>query len=277
MKKVIASILTICISMAAFAQGLKTPSASTSQTIKQEFSLSEIEVAYARPNVKGRAIFGDLVPFGKPWRTGANMATKVTFGEDVKVGGQMITKGSYALYTIPNKAEWTVILNKGIGNWGLGGYKAEDNVASFAVVPTKLKQKVESFTIDFSDITATTLNLNIAWDKTKVSIPVVADNDATIMANIDKAMEGDKKPYFGAASYYFENGKDLNKALTWVNKAVDETKDGYWIMLLKAKIQAKLGDVAGAMATSQLSKETAAKQGNPDYVKLNEKLQASLK
>lgn len=277
MKKVIVSLLCVGLISTSFAQGLKTPSASTSQTVKQEFSLSNVELVYARPNVKSRNIFGDLVPFGKPWRTGANGATKITFGEDVTVGGVAVKAGSYALYTVPNKTEWTIILNKGIGNWGVGGYTETDNVASFTVVPTKLKQKTESFSIDFSDIFATKMNINIAWDKTKVSIPVVAENDGVIMANIDKAMETDKKPYFAAANYYLENGKDLNKALNWINKAVEENPKAYWVMLAKAKIQGKLGDVAGALATSNLSKTTAAAEGNPDYVTLNEKFQAGLK
>lgn len=278
MKKLIYAIAgAFLASFGVSAQGIKTPSPSTTQTIKQEFALSSIELTYSRPNIKGRTIFGDLVPFGKVWRTGANAATKLTFGEDVKVGGIQVKAGTYVLYTIPNKDEWEIVLNKGLENWGVDGYKTEQDVARFKVKPIALPFTVETFTMQFENVQPAATDLHILWDKTLVSFPVTADIDGKIMSQIDKALNVDSKPYFQAASYYFEAGKDLNKALGWADKAIEQNAKAFWIYHLKAKIQAKLNDKAGAKATALKSIEYAKEAKNDDYVALNEKLIASLK
>ncbi len=270
-------LLSLFASINAMAQGLKTPAPSPTQTLKQDFALSSIEVNYSRPVAKGRKIFGDLVPFGKIWRTGANGATKVTFGEDVKVGGVSVKAGSYALYSVPNANEWEIILNKGVNNGGLSGYKTEEDVARFKVSSFSLPMHIESFTIIIGDVLPTSANLQILWENTAVIIPVVADIDTKIMQQIDNAMNVDNKPYFAAASYYFDNGKDLGKALEWVNKAIESSPKAYWMVHLKAKIQAKAGDKAGAKVTATKGIELAKEAKNDDYVVLNEKLIASLK
>ncbi len=270
-------LFSLFVSMNVMAQGLKTPAPSPSQTLKQDFALSSIEVNYSRPVAKGRKVFGDLVPFGKIWRTGANGATKVTFGEDVKVGGVPVKAGSYALYSVPNANEWEIILNKGVNNGGLSGYKTEEDVARFKVSSMSLPMHIESFTIIIGDVLPTSANLQILWENTAVSIPVTADIDTKIMQQIDNAMNVDSKPYFAAASYYFDNGKDLNKALEWVNKAIESSPKAYWMVHLKAKIQAKSGDKIGAKATALKGIELAKEGKNDDYVALNEKLIASLK
>ncbi len=277
MNKIVSSLLlTTLLSANIFAQELKTPAASPTQTIKQDFALSSIEIVYSRPSMKGRTIFGELVPFGKPWRTGANNATKITFGEDVKVGGVAVKAGSYALYTIPGPAEWEVILNKGIGNWGVFGYNVADDVAKFKVKPMDVGFSTETFSMQIGAVTSNSADIMLWWDQTAIMFTVTADIDNKIMADIDKAMNIDSKPYFAAAGYYFENGKDLNKALAWVNKAVEASPNAYWVMLLKAKIQQKMGDKAGAKISSMASLQMAKTQGNPDYVALNEKLLKSL-
>ncbi len=269
-------VFALVISLGAGAQGIKTPSPSPSQTLKQEFALSSIEINYSRPLVKGRKIFGDLVPYGKMWRTGANGATKITFGEDVKVGGVAVKAGSYALYSVPNKGEWEIILNKGVNNGGLSGYKTEEDVARFKAKAEELPFSIESFTIDIADVKANTASIDLLWDNVLVSIPVEADIDSKIMSQIDNAINTDSRPYFQAASYYFDNGKDLKKALEWVNKAIEAQPDAFWIAHLKAKIQAKSGDKAGAKATAQKSIALAKQAKNDDYVALNEKLIATL-
>ncbi|NBA85358.1 DUF2911 domain-containing protein [Emticicia sp. CRIBPO] len=269
-------VFALVISLGAGAQGIKTPSPSPSQTLKQEFALSSIEINYSRPLVKGRKIFGDLVPYGKMWRTGANGATKITFGEDVKVGGVAVKAGSYALYSIPNKGEWEIILNKGVNNGGLSGYKTEEDIARFKAKAEELPFSIESFTIDIADVKANTASIDLLWDNVLVSIPVEADIDSKIMTQIDNAINTDSRPYFQAASYYFDNGKDLKKALEWVNKAIEAQPDAFWIAHLKAKIQAKSGDKAGAKATAQKSIALAKQAKNDDYVALNEKLIATL-
>ncbi len=278
MKKLLYAIVaTVLASFGVNAQGIKTPAPSPTQTIKQDFALSSIEIVYSRPNMKGRTVFGDLAPYGKLWRTGANGATKVTFGEDVKVGGVAVKAGSYVLYTIPNKDEWEVILNKGLNNWGVDGYKAEEDVAKFKVKPMTLPMSMETFTMQVANVMPASAEIHVMWEKTAISIPVVADIDAKISKSIDNAMNVDNRPYFQAASYYFEAGKDLSKALSWADKAIENNPKAFWIMHLKAKIQAKLGDKAAATKTANESIASAKEAKNDDYVALNEKLIASLK
>ena len=278
MKKTIYAILaTLLVSFGVNAQAVKTPAPSTSQTIKQDFALSSIEIVYSRPNMKGRSVFGDLAPMGKLWRTGANGATKITFGEDVKVGGVAVKAGSYALYTIPNKDEWEVIVNKGINNWGTDGYKADEDVAKFKVKPMTLPMNIETFTMNIANVMPASADIQIMWEKTAISIPVTADIDAKISKSIDNAMNVDNRPYFQSASYYFETGKDLTKALSWADKAIENNPKAFWIMHLKAKIQAKLGDKVAATATAMKSIDSAKEAKNDDYVALNEKLIASMK
>lgn len=276
MKKVIIAALLLASSTVSMAQGVKMPAPSPTQTIKQDFALSSIEVNYSRPAMKGRVIFGDLVPFGKVWRTGANNATKVTFGEDVEIGGVAVKAGSYALYSIPEKNEWEIILNKGTQNWGSSGYATSDDVARFKVKTKALAQSVESFTIQIADVVSNKASIEIMWEKTGVSIPVVADIDTKIMAQINTAMNVDSRPYFQAASYYFEAGKDINKAKEWVAKAVEAQPKAYWVVYLQARILAKAGDKAGAKAASTQSMNLAKEAGNEDYVALNQKLMATL-
>ncbi len=277
MKKLVFLLSACLLTLATQAQTIKTPAPSPTQTIKQDFALSSIEVVYSRPNIKGRTVFGDLVPFGKLWRTGANAATKLTFGEDVSVGGVAVKAGTYVLYTVPNKDEWEVILNKGLSNWGIDGYKAEENVASFKVKPSSLPTSVETFTILIANVTASSAEVVVQWDKTQIAIPVVAEIDSKISKAIDQAMNVDNRPYFQAASYYFDNNKDLNKALTWINKAIENNAKAFWMVHLKAKIQAKLGDKEGAKASANQSIALAKEAKNADYVALNEKLIAALK
>lgn len=274
-------LTALCIALGpifpVFAQGIKTPAPSPAQTIKQDFALSFIELTYSRPGIKGRTIFGDLVPYGKLWRTGANAATRVKFGEEVTVGGQAVKAGDYVLYTIPNKDEWVVILNKGLNNWGTEGYKESEDVARFTIKPTLLSKPVETFTIQIGNIQPGSAEIQLMWDKTSINIPVVADIDSKIMAQIDNALNKDNRPYFQAAAYYLETGRDLKKALEWFDKALVQNPDAYWIYYQKARALAKSGDKAGAKATAEKSISLAKAAKNDDYVALNEKLIAGLK
>jgi hypothetical protein len=273
MKK-IAFILLLTVGFQSMAQSVKTPAPSPSQTIKQEFGLSAVEITYARPATKGRKIFGDIVPFGKLWRTGANSPTKITFGEDVTIAGKELKAGSYQVMTIPSQDSWQILFNKGTN--GVFNYHPEEDVLKVSVPSQTVSSPMENFTIQFANISANKMELVMAWEKTRVSIPVEVDIDAKIMTSIDKAMSIDTRPYFEAASYYFETGRDLTKALEWVNKANAANPNAYWQFHLKAKIQAKLGDKAGAKATALKSIELAKAGKNDDYVALNEKLINSL-
>lgn len=257
---------------------LKVPAPSPSQTIKQAFALSEISVDYSRPSAKNRVIYGDLVPFGKLWRTGANGATKITFGEDVKFEGTTITAGTYALYSIPNKDSWEITLYKDLTLGGnVADYKTENEVARVKVTPKKLGDKVETFTIDFSDITSSSVNLCLKWENTSAVINIAADIDSKIMKNIENVVVNDSRPYFQAASYYYDNNKDLTKAAEWVDKAITQNPKAFWVVLLKAKIQAKQKDNKGAVATAEQVITLAKEAKNDDYVKQAEKLIAENK
>lgn len=263
---------------AASAQTLKTPAPSPLQTLKQAFALSDVTLEYSRPSAKGRTVYGDLVPYGKIWRTGANAATKVTFGEDVKVEGTKVAAGTYALYSIPNKDKWEIMLYKDLKLGGnTSGYKTENEVLRVTVKTSALTEKVETFTMGIADITATTANIELTWEKTKVAINIVADIDSTIMKNIDATVNTDNRPYYAAASYYYENNKDLNVALGWTNKALEQNPKAYWVMALKAKIEIKLKDKAAATATAEKVIAMAKEGNNDDYVKIGEKLLADAK
>ena len=265
-------------SMAVFftnAQSIKTPQPSPGQTIRQDFGISSVELNYSRPGMKGRKIFGDLVPWGKVWRTGANSATRIKFSDDVTIGGQSLKPGEYAIYTVPNEREWEFIINKGSANWGTD-YKQEDDILRVKITPAKLDQSVESFTMQFANVKSNSTDLQLMWDKTLVSVPITTDVDKKVIAQIDNVMNNDNRPYYQAAMYYMETGRDLNQAVSWFDKAIDQNPNAYWVYHQKANALAKLGRKADARSTAQKSMELAKTANNEDYVKLNEKLLASL-
>ncbi|MGZ3925088.1 MAG: DUF2911 domain-containing protein [Flavisolibacter sp.] len=275
LNKLLALSLVCCISFLANAQTLKTPAPSPSQTLKQDFGISSIELNYSRPGMKGRKIFGDLVPYGKVWRTGANSATRIKFSDDVTIGGQQLKAGEYAIYTVPNENSWDIIINKGSANWGTD-YKQEDDIMRVKATSVKLDQPVETFTMQFANVKANSTDLQILWDKTMVSVPITTDVDKKVMAQIDDAMNKDNRPYYQAAMYYMESGRDLNQALTWFDKAIEQNPTAFWVYHQKANALAKLGKKSDAKATAQKSMDLAKTAKNDDYVKLNEKLIASL-
>lgn len=274
----LAAAMTVATSGALSAQSLKIPTASPLQTVKQSFALSEISLEYSRPSAKGRVIFGEVVPFGKVWRTGANASTKITFGEEVKVEGNTIPAGTYALYTIPNKDSWEIIIYKDLTLGGnVANYKKENDVAHFTVKPKALNEQVESFTINFSSLENNSLNVELSWEKTRVSFRVEADIDAKIMKDIENSIVKDNRPYFQAANYYYETGKDLNKANEWVDKAIEANPKAFWIVMLKAKIQTKQKDSKGAIATAEKVIALATEAKNDDYVAMAKKVIAENK
>lgn len=269
--------LTGLLYLNSTAQQLKTPAPSPPQTVKQDFGLSSIDLSYSRPGIKGRTIFGDLVPYGKVWRTGANQATTLTFGDEVSIGGTKIPAGKYGLLTIPAQDEWTVIITKQLDVTNPAAYKADQDVVRVKVRTQELPFSIETFTIMFNNITSTSCDLAIFWDKTLVALPIKTEIDGKIMTQIDNAMTKDNRPYFAAALYYLDNGKDLNKANDWFDKAIAQDPSAFYIVYQKARCQAKLGKKQEAIATAKKSIELSKQADNADYVALNEKLIASLK
>jgi tetratricopeptide (TPR) repeat protein len=261
----------------SFAQAqLKTPPPSVGQTIKQEFALTSIEVDYSRPSMKGRKIMGDLVPYGKVWRTGANGATTISFKDEVIIGDKKVPAGKYGLLTIPGQSEWTVIITKQTDVTSPSAYKADQDVVRVNVPSTEMPFPVETFMILFNNATATSIDLMMIWEQTAVSFPIKMEVDSKVMAQINEQMKSAKPPYFQAAMYYLENGKDLNKAAEWLDKATAETPDAFWVWHQKANALAKLGKKKDAIAAANKSIELATTAKNEDYVQLNKKLLASL-
>lgn len=271
MKRILTILPAIFISILAsnVQAQLLMPQASSSQTVIQGFGLGNVTVKYSRPSVKGRTIFSGLVPYGEVWRTGANSATIITFSDDVTLEGKPVAAGEYGLFTIPGKDTWTIILNKGAQQWGAYEYKQADDVLRFQVKPQTSTEKTETFTISFSDVLPSTAKLNLTWDKTKVSVNMATDVDSRVMANIDAAMKGDKKPYVQAAQYYYDNGKDINKALEWINAAEAADQKAPWIKYWKSRIQLKAGDKSGAALTARAGIKAAEAMNNQEYIRLN--------
>jgi hypothetical protein len=257
-------------------QQIKTPAPSTPQFIRQDFGLSSIELSYSRPNIKGRKIFGDLVPYDKVWRTGANQATTLSFGDEVTIGGVKIPAGKYGLLTIPGSGTWTFIITRQLDVTNPAAYKEDQDIVRVTASPQQLPFSVETFTIMFANITSGNCDLQLIWDHMVVTLPIKTDVDTKVMSQIDNALNKDDRPYYTAAFYYLENGKDLNKALEWFDKAIAQDPTAFFAVYQKARCQAKLGKKQDAIATAKKSIELAKQANNNDYVVLNEKLIASL-
>ena len=275
---VFSTLLCVAFFMNAitYAQTLKVPANSPTQTLKQNFGLGDITIEYSRPSLKGRTAFGEVVPFDKLWRTGANGCTKITFSDNVVVEGHPLTAGTYALFTIPGKTAWTIIFNKNYKQSGTSSYKQEEDALRFTVQAGKLADPVETFTIELQNMRPTSAEFELTWETTRVGFAVATVIDSAIMANIASALSPeDKRPYFQAANYYFENGKDLNQALEWVNKALEQNPKGFFIAHLKAKILAKQGKFEEAKAAAELSMSLAKDANNEDFIQLNKKLLAT--
>lgn len=260
----------------------KFPAQSPAATFTQDVGLTKIEVAYSRPGVKGRKIFGGTESFGRVWRTGANTATKITFSTPVKFGGAAVPAGSYALYTVPGETEWTIILNKVTGQWGAYQYDAKNDLVRVSAKPVALAQLVETFTIDINDIRDQSATLNLVWEKTRVPVKIEVDVASTLTPQIEAFMASGAKispgQYYNAAVFYYENGGDLQKARTWIEAAVNNPKPAFYMMHWKAKILARLGDAPGAKAAAEKSKElaVAAEGAQSPFVKMNNDLIAGL-
>ena len=213
--------------------------------------------------MRGRKIFGDIIPYGSVWRTGANAPTKIKFGEDVEVGGMKVKAGEYVLYTIPGKDKWEVVLNTGTGTWTANGYEKENDVARFFVKSSAMELNCQTFTIQISDLTFNTCKLELLWERTKIAIPVIAHNADNIDVNIDKAINHPASlPYFQSANYYFESDRKLDLAKTYIDKAVEQDPKAFYMWMLKARIEKKLGNNQDAIAAAKKAMELSKGNAN---------------
>ena len=262
----------VCVSYFVQAQ-IVSPQPSPSATLIQKVGLTDVTVEYSRPSMRGRTIFGDLVPTDKLWRTGANANTKVTFSDDVVVDGQTLKAGSYAIYATPGKASWDVVFYADTSNWGTPQKWDDTKVAAKMTVQVyPMPMNIETFTISLDDLTDSSAVIGILWEKTYVGIKFTVPTDATVMSSIDKVMNGaDSGDYFTAAIYYLNAGKDINKAKEWIDKSFSMNKKApaFWQLRQQSLIYAKAGDKKEAIKIAKKSLAASIEANNQDYVKMN--------
>lgn len=268
----------------AFAQDqLRVPTLSPQAEITQEVGLTQVKLSYARPSAKGRKVFGDLVPFGEVWRTGANASTKLTFTEDVKIEGNALKAGTYALYTIPGQSEWTIIIHTNTRHRSLAGdvYKQAEDAFRFKAKPARTSSFVETFTIDFADITTSSCKVRLAWENTEVRFLIEFDVDANVdrqIAALAAAPAGmSHQNLFLAAEYYFHNNKDLAKADAWILDAMSKSAKNARYGLLRAKILAKAGKRDEALKVIAEANAWAVEAKNANYIEQTQNFWNSIK
>ena len=271
MKNLFALLLLVAFTAFSVEAQIKTPSASPSATVNQAVGLTDVTIEYSRPGAKGRTIFGvdALVPDSKLWRTGANSVTRITFSRDVMVEGQELKAGKYGVLTMPSAASWDVkFYAHESNNWS--SYAEKTPELSVTVNPIKIDRHIETFTISVDELSAHGATINLGWANKIVPIKLGTYADKTVMASIDKVMAGPSaSDYYNAANYYFSSGKDLNKALEWINKAIDVNDMKFWQVKRKSEILGALGRKAEAIETAKISLDLATKAGNDDYIKMN--------
>ena len=270
----------LLLATAAQAQTkLTIPPLSPTTHIHQNFSTSYIDLTYSRPSLRGRVAFGNLVPNGTVWRTGANTITKVRFGEEVKINGQAVPAGAYALLTIPDAKEWTFILNRDTAQWGTYEYKQALDVLRVKAKPTRLAAPVETMSLTVENLRPASADLVISWDRTQVALPITADPDRIVMGQIEQAMKGEKKPYITAAQYYYNSGKDLTPAIGWLDEFIKTNPNEYYGYYWKAKLLQKQGKNKEAIEAANKSLELVKLDKNEvskaEYVHLNQEVLAA--
>ncbi|MBK9490885.1 MAG: DUF2911 domain-containing protein [Haliscomenobacter sp.] len=270
----IVAALSMALAMALpLSAQIQTPAPSPTVELKTKVGLTDVSLLYSRPSIKGRTVFAaaktSVVPFGSMWRTGANSATKISFGDDVTIGGTAIKKGDYAIFSTPGATEWKVMFFN-YETTNAGGYGDKTAVATWTLKPQKLAEKVETFTIDINDQTMDKASINILWENTKVSMPLSVDVEGKVKASIDRVLAGPSaNDYYTAGSYYHDTKKDLNKALEWVQKA-NAMSPQFWTLRKESLILADLGKKKEAIDVAMKSLAAAKEAKNQDYINMNE-------
>jgi hypothetical protein len=264
----------LCFTGDALAQTppVQFPAPSPACTLKQRVGLTDVEIVYSRPSVRGRKIFGAMIPYGEVWRTGANSATRITFSTDVKLQGAALPAGAYEFFTIPGKEEWTIIVQKlpEKASWGAYTYKKENDTARMTAKPVTIPTPIESFSFGIGDLRDTSATIYLAWENTRVPLKLEVDTVGMLMPKIKEAMaaEGAKtwNFYSGAASLLYDNNGDLEQALKWVDESIKLRADYPGTLLLKTRILVKLGRNAEAKTTAAKAIEAGKKLEGPTSV-----------
>ncbi len=268
-KKLLIALLFVGV-ISANAQ-IKTPAPSPFSKVEQVVGLTDVTLEYSRPAMRERTIFGNLVPFDKVWRTGANARTKITFSDDVTIAGDTLKKGTYAIFTKPAADSWEVYFYTDYAGGGAPRNWDDSKVALKTTAKTEsMPMPVQSFTMSFDDLNETSGVIGMLWENTYVGVKFNVPTDAITSKSIESVMSGPSaNDYNNAASYYRKNSKDLKQALIWSTKATELNKNAYWMMREKSLIHAAMGDKKGAIEAAKKSMEVAEKAGNADYVKMN--------
>ncbi|MCU0345509.1 MAG: DUF2911 domain-containing protein [Saprospiraceae bacterium] len=275
MKKLILTLVTfVAVGLFSLATAqIKTPAASPTAKITQNVGLTDITVEYSRPSVKGRTIFGGLVPYGEMWRTGANKNTIVTFSAPVKIGGKDLKAGSYSIFSVPGQTEWEVVFYTDTENWGVPEkWDAAKEAVRFKVKSEKMDFNIESLMIELNDLTNEGLTFSLGWEKTWISFPIKLTTDEVVTASITKAMAGPSgDDFYAAGRYYFEAGKDLKQAYEWIHKSneMDGASPKFWKLRQEALVLAALNKYKDAVAVAEKSKALAIEAKNKDYERMN--------
>jgi hypothetical protein len=271
--KNIFNMLFVCASLLLITDAsaqIKTPAASPSAKVSTTVGLTDITLDYSRPSKNGRKIYGDLVPFDALWRTGANKNSIVTFSDDVMIGGSEVKKGSYAIFAKPGKSSWEVNFYSDTENWGTPEKWDDTKVAAKVMVTPQTYANTETFTLNIGNVTNESCHLEIIWDNVLVPVKIEVPTDKKVSANITQVMAGPSAgDYYNAARYYREAKKDLNQALSWMNKSVEMGNDKFWVLRQKSLIEADMGNYKAAIATANQSLAKAKEAGNNDYIKMN--------
>ncbi|OZV69762.1 DUF2911 domain-containing protein [Winogradskyella aurantia] len=271
MKKLILFAFALTLIFSVNAQ-IETPQPSPFSKVEQKVGLTDVTLEYSRPSMKGRTIFGDLVPYGKLWRLGANKNTMISFSDDVTIDGQTLKAGSYAIFATPNATSWDVVFYSDTNNWGTPAKWDDAKVAAKTTVETaEMPMNVETFTIMFGNLTSNSADLGFIWENTYAAVNLEVPTDDIVSASIEKTMAGPAAAdYYNAAVYYSTEGKDLKKAEEWMNKAMSMIeKPGFWQLRQQSLIYAKMGDKKKAIEIAKQSLEGAKAAGNADYIKMN--------
>ena len=271
MKKLTLFAFTALLSFSLSGQ-LQTPDLSPAATLTQVVGLTDVSVEYSRPAVRGRTIFGNLVPYGKVWRTGANARTKVSFSDDVSIGGKEVKAGTYAILTIPRENSWDVIFYTDHEGGGAPAELDESKVAARVTADVQeMPMVIESFTISIDDITSGSAVLGMLWENAYVGVKFEVPTDAKVSSAIERVMNGPGfQDYYAAAAYYFSEGKDMGQAKQWIDKAMSMVeKPRFWQLRQQSLIYAASGDKKGAVELAKKSLIDAEASGNSDYIKMN--------
>ena len=272
MRKLVLLVFAVTLMFSVNAQ-IETPAPSPAAKIEQVVGLTDVSIDYSRPAMRGRTIFGDLVPYGKVWRTGANARTKVTFSNDVTIGDKELKAGTYAIFTIPQAKTWDVIFYTDYAGGGAPAELDETKVAARVTVPVyPIEIDIQSFTISIDDITNSSAVIGIMWEKTYVGVEFKVPTEKMVSASIEKALNGPGfNEYYAAATYYLSEGKDINKAKEWIDKAMSMNDNPrFWQLRQQSLIYAKAGDKKGAIEAAKKSLAGAKEAKNDEYIKMNE-------